>query len=137
MPSFRNRIIGLQLYKYDIKGFLQWGYNFYYSRGSKYELNPYTDTSAGKAFPSGDAFSVYPGKSGPLASLRALVFREALQDIELCRLAEKHIGRAAVIKLIEDEAGAELTFSSYPQSSEYLLRVNARLKELLRGKGNN
>ncbi len=137
MPSFRNRIIGLQLYKYDIKGFLQWGYNFYYSRGSKYELNPYTDTSAGKAFPSGDAFSVYPGKDGPLASLRALVFREALQDIELCRLAEKHIGRAAVIKLIEDEAGAELTFGRYPQSSEYLLRVNARLKELLRGKGNN
>src|SRR5699024_1868331 len=25
-PSARNRMIGMQLYKYDIKGFLQWGY---------------------------------------------------------------------------------------------------------------
>ncbi len=35
MPSYRNRIIGLQLYKFDVKGFLHWGYNFYNSALSK------------------------------------------------------------------------------------------------------
>ena len=33
-PSYRNRIIGFLFYKYDIKGFLQWGYNFYNSHFS-------------------------------------------------------------------------------------------------------
>lgn len=31
MPSSRTRILGLQLYQYKLKGFLQWAYNFYYS----------------------------------------------------------------------------------------------------------
>ena len=29
MPSVRNRVIGLMFYKYDIKGFLQWGFVSY------------------------------------------------------------------------------------------------------------
>jgi hypothetical protein len=66
MPSYRNRILGVQLYKYDIKGFLQWGYNFYYSQHSMFEINPYITTSASFTYPSGDAFSVYPGKNEPL-----------------------------------------------------------------------
>ena len=32
MPSLRNRIYGLQLYKYRIAGILHWGYNFYNSQ---------------------------------------------------------------------------------------------------------
>lgn len=31
MPSCRTRILGTQLYLYRIEGFLQWGYNFWYS----------------------------------------------------------------------------------------------------------
>lgn len=31
MPSGRNRITGVQLYKYNINGFLHWGYNFYFA----------------------------------------------------------------------------------------------------------
>lgn len=110
MPSYRNRIIGLQMYKFGIPGFAQWGYNFYLSQLSFYEINPYTSTSSGGAFPSGDAFSVYPGKNGPLPSLRALVFQEAMQDIEVCRLLEQQIGKEAVVALIEEEAGMEITF---------------------------
>ncbi|MEG0691564.1 MAG: hypothetical protein RR444_00590, partial [Oscillospiraceae bacterium] len=34
MSSARNRVIATQLFKYDIKGFLQWGYNFWYSQFS-------------------------------------------------------------------------------------------------------
>ena len=35
--------------------------------------------------PSGDPFSVYPGKDGPVASLRALNFKDALQDVDILR----------------------------------------------------
>lgn len=63
MPSARNRILGALLYKYNAVGFLQWGYNFWYSQFSKHEIDPFTVTDAGKAFPSGDAFVVYPGET--------------------------------------------------------------------------
>lgn len=44
MPSARNRILGAQLFKYHIEGFLQWGYNFWYSMLSKRPIDPYAET---------------------------------------------------------------------------------------------
>lgn len=132
MPSYRNRILGLQLYKYGIKGFLQWGYNFYYGQLSTYTINPYLTTSAERNFPSGDPFSVYPGKDGPYPSLRAKVFAEAIQDVSLCRLAEKYIGKDGVIKLIEEKAGSEITFSEYPRNAEFQLELNESIKNEIR-----
>ena len=35
MPSNRNRILGVQMWKYHITGFLHWGYNFWNSQLSK------------------------------------------------------------------------------------------------------
>lgn len=131
MPSYRNRIIGLQLYKYNIKGFLHWGFNFYLSQFSYYPINPYITTSADGGFPSGDAFLVYPGKNGPLLSLRALVFQEALQDMRLCALLETYVGRERVIKLIDESAGMDLTFSNYPRNSSYLPALHRKIKEQL------
>jgi hypothetical protein len=101
MPSYRNRILGIQLYKYGIKGFLQWGYNFYYSQLSLYPINPYVTSSAEMALPSGDAFSVYPGDNEPYPSLRTLIFSEALQDIELCRLLESYMERKRSLSLLK------------------------------------
>ena len=132
MPSYRNRILGLQMYKYNIKGFLHWGYNFYYSRHSRYEINPFLTTSADGAFPSGDPFSVYPTEGGALKSLRAVVFKEALCDFELCRLLERHIGHDGVVRLIEEEAGMEITFSEYPRNTEFIPAVTQKMKKLLR-----
>ena len=30
-PGYRTRVLGAQMYKYELAGFLQWGYNFYNS----------------------------------------------------------------------------------------------------------
>src|SRR6185437_4292498 len=30
LPSARNRVIGHQLFRFGIQGFLHWGFNFYY-----------------------------------------------------------------------------------------------------------
>lgn len=129
MPSYRNKILGLQIYKYGIKGFLQWGFNFYYSFLSTYEVNPYLTTSAGGFFPSGDAFVVYPGKDGPYPSLRAKVFKEAIQDVSICRVLEKYIGKDEVIKLIEEKADMEITFSEYPRNAEFLIELGKLIKD--------
>ncbi len=132
MPSYRNRIIGLQLYKYGLKGFLHWGYNFYNSRLSRYTINPYLTTSADLGFPSGDSFSVYPYRDTALPSLRAMVFRDALEDIRLCSLLESYIGKEGVVKLIDGTAGMEITFSDYPRNSEYIPTVMKKIIDEIR-----
>ena len=119
-PEYRNRILGVQLFKFGIKGFLQWGFNFYHTDRSLYVINPYLTTSGDGMVPSGDPFSVYPGKDGPLASLRALNFKDALQDAEILKLLEQRTSHEYVVSLIEKAAGMEIRFDSYPRSYEFV-----------------
>ena len=121
MPSSRNRIIGFQLYKFDIVGFLHWGYNFYYSQYSIKPINPFQITDAGFAFPSGDAFLVYPGVDGPIESIRLKVFHEALQDLRALQLLEKFVGKKQVVTWLEEGLAKEITFSEYPMNEDWLL----------------
>ena len=130
MPSARTRIMGLQLYKFNITGFLQWGYNFYYSQQSRRLINPFLTTDGEGAWPSGDAFSVYPGPDGPIASLRLKVFFEALQDLRALLLLEKKIGRAAVLALIEEGLDKPLTFDCYPRDWRYIADLRERVNQL-------
>ncbi len=133
MPSQRNRVLGVLLYKYNAQGFLQWGHNFWYSQYSKYPIDPFKVTAAGGAFPSGDAFMVYPGKNGePLNSLRHKVFLHAMQDLRALNLLEQKKGRKFVMALIEKDLDTPLTFKTYPHEYMWLVdlreRINASLK---------
>jgi hypothetical protein len=134
MPSARNRIIGFQLYKHGIKGFLHWGYNFYNSAVSARNINPYQVTDADFAFPSGDAFSVYPGLDGqPEESVRSMVFLHALQDMRALELLESLTDKACVVSLLENCISQPLTFKQYPQSAAYLLDVREKVNnEIMR-----
>jgi len=132
-PAYRNRILGTQIYKFGIKGFLQWGFNFYHSDRSVYVIDPYITTSCDGAFPSGDPFSVYPGKDGPLLSLRALVFKDALQDVELLKLLEEKTSRAHVIDLIDELAGMDVQFNNYPRNYDYIPTLMARVRSEISG----
>ncbi len=133
MPSYRVRILGFLLYKYDIKGFLHWGFNYYNACRSLYPIDPYLTTSADGAYSSGDPFIVYPGKDCVYSSIRGEVTREAMQDAALCRALEAQIGRDAVASMIDSAAGGELRFDRYPKSNEYIEDLRAamlsRLKE--------
>ncbi len=129
MPSYRNRVIATQMYKFGIKGFLHWGYNFYSTSLSRKKINPFIMTDAGNVFPSGDAFSVYPGEDGALESLRIIVFNEALQDLRAFKLLESFIGKDAVTKLIEDTANMEIRFDKYPHNKEFLLSLREKVNQ--------
>lgn len=131
MPSHRNRVLGIIMYKYDIEGFLHWGYNFYNSFLSKEKINPYLVTDAKLNLPSGDAFSVYPYEDGVAESLRIKVFYEGLQDMRALYALEEEIGREKVIKLIDDLAGMDITFKQYPHSADYILSLRKAVYSLL------
>ena len=132
--SLRTRIIGYQMYKFDIKGFLHWGYNFYYSRLSKRLIDPFTESDAGKAFPSGDSYVVYPAKDGTAYhSIRLKVFYEGLQDMAALKTLEKLTDKKTCLDIIEENGKHNLTFSNYPHDEAWLLStreaVNKAIKE--------
>ena len=136
MPSDRNRIIGIQFYKYNIVGFLQWGYNIYFNQGSVYPINPYEITDGDYFTPAGDCFSVYPGENGEaLDSLRACVFYDALQDQRAMQLAETLVGREAVMDAIEGHLADDekITFSRYPHGIGYIHETRAKINALIKG----
>jgi hypothetical protein len=136
MPSCRNRILGFQLYKYDIAGFLHWAYNFYGAQFSDYQIDPFRVTDGDGFAPAGDAFQVYPGKDGrPLESLRMMVTAEAMDDLRAFRLLESLKGKDYVMAILED--GIEpITFDRYPRSADYILetreKVNRAIEEAIR-----
>ncbi len=128
MSSVRNRMIGVQMYKYRIEGFLHWGYNFYNSALSKRSLDPYRVTDGDGAFPSGDAFTVYPGKDGkPEDSIRGEVFYMALQDMRALELLESMTSREHVMDILEEGLEKPLSFSEYPRSASYLLEMHEKV----------
>lgn len=127
-PSQRNRILGILLYKYSAQGFLQWGHNFWYSQYSRYPINPFKITDADNAFPSGDAFVVYPGDNKkPLNSLRNSVFAEALQDLRSLNLLESLTSREYVLNIIERGLDIPLTFTTYPHEQNWLLNTRKQI----------
>lgn len=136
MPSARNRILGYQLYKYDAAGFLHWGFNFWYTQYSKQVIDPFRVTDAGGAFPSGDAYLVYPGEDGPIESIRMEVLYEALQDLRALRLLEELIGRDAVLAALDEGLAEPITFSRYPRDAAWILSkrdwINGQIKEHIR-----
>lgn len=132
MPSDRVRILGVLMYKYDIKGFLHWGLNFYNGRVSRYKINPYVTTSADGMFPSGDPFILYPSEDGAYGCIRGKVTFDGITDMDVCRTLEQYIGRDEVIKMIDGIADMDVTFDNYPASKTYLPVLREKMIETIK-----
>lgn len=130
MPLSTTRIIGFQLFKYGIEGFLQWGFNFYNSQYSLRSIDPFAVTDADSAFPSGDSFTVYPGKSGAIESVRSEVFFQALQDMRALTLLCDKIGKKRTIAAVEADFGI-ITFFDYPRGTEKMLNLRKSVNNYL------
>lgn len=128
MPSSRNRILGSQLYLYNIEGFLHWGFNFYNNQHSVKPIDPFLVTDAGEAFPSGDPFLVYPAPDGSAYdSIRGMVLKEALYDLRALECLESLKGRAAVEALINEGVQEPITFDQYPKGPDYLISLREKV----------
>lgn len=103
MQPLRTRILGVQMYLYQVKGYLHWGYNFYHSELSYKKINPFEITDGCGGFPSGDAFIVYPNASDKevIESIRHELFSRAIQDYNALKLYESVYGVEKTIELIK------------------------------------
>ncbi|MBO5897896.1 MAG: DUF4091 domain-containing protein [Clostridia bacterium] len=131
MPGARTRSIGMPMFKYDIAGFLQWGYNFYSNRLTTDLVDPYHDTCGDYGFPGGDSFSVYPAPDGTAyESMRLLQFRDALTDRRAMTLAAALCGKETVIAEMERVVG-EIHFDTSLRAAEDVHAVREAVNALI------
>lgn len=129
----RTRILGIQLYSMKIRGFLHWGFNFYFSRLSKSLIDPFQTNHANYAFPPGDSFLVYPGEDGePFDSIRHEALFEGIQDMRALTLLEKKIGRKKVLVLIHRFMGKDFSFNRFPTTEKNLLALRDAVNNSLK-----
>ena len=131
MPSYRNRILGVQMYLSNMDGFLQWGYNFYYTANAVRKINPYLTSDGGDAWPAGDPYSVYPYENGAIESIRTKVFYDGLQDRMLLKLLEEKLGKEGVCQLVEEMAGMKIDFATYPRDNDFLPTLHDTVLDIL------
>ncbi|NUN93482.1 MAG: DUF4091 domain-containing protein [Verrucomicrobiae bacterium] len=84
-PLTKVRLSGWLFWRFQHLGFLHWGYNYWYRKQTRELIDPYLVLDGGgwPGWQSGDPFVVYPGKDGPIDSLRWEVFAESLEDYRL------------------------------------------------------
>lgn len=127
----RNRMLGVQLFYYDIKGFLHWGYNNYYGELSSYFFNPALNPCGGFAL-AGTSYFVYPAFDGTCyQSVRQKIFAEGLVDMRLLELTKKLVGKEKCHALIEKHFGVP-TFKTAPKDaasfSEFIDEIYETIK---------
>lgn len=132
MPGARIRMIGSQMYKFDIRGFLHWGFNFWNCRYSVRAINPFNETCGEYFTPAGDCFLVYPAQDGTAyTSLHCQQFYMALEDHRAMKLCESLVGREKTLAAVEE--GAEgFNFKEYPISEDYILGMRERINTLIK-----
>jgi len=130
-----TRSIGMQMYKFGIKGFLHWALNYYYGGDTPGLVNPYVELSGKNWVPAGDSFSVYPAPDGTCyESIRLLILHDAFQDIRAMDLCESLYSHDEVVCAIEEELGAKLEFSVCAKSTEQMDRIRDRINRMIKGK---
>lgn len=131
MPSYRTRILGTQLFLYDMVGFLQWGFNFYYSERSFCKVDPYHSADGMGTWPAGDPFSVYPYRDGAIESIRTVIFYQAIQDRMLLKMLAEKIGLEKAKAWVHDQAKMTITFKKFPRNKEFLESLHDKIIDQL------
>ena len=135
MPGARTRSMGFQMYRYNVVGFLQWGYNFYSTVGSHDHIDPFLEVSADYCFGAGDAYSVLPGRKGqPIETIRIRNFFHGIQDYEAMKLCESLCGKEATVEAIEKALGGEIRFDRCAHDSKTMLAIRENVNALIKSK---
>jgi hypothetical protein len=92
MERLRQVYIGWALAKYDLQGYLHWGFNHHTAKPFEELVRFHME---GQYLPAGDSHIVYPVKEGPLSSHRFEAHRIGMEDCEVfTQLKRRDPGRA-------------------------------------------
>lgn len=89
LPLIKTRLLHWINFTSGATGYLHWGYNAWKNEDPRVYTT--REHNGPPYLPAGDPWVVYPGKEGPLDSIRFEAMRDGIFDHELlCRLAEKN-----------------------------------------------
>jgi len=120
-PLPKIRMAGWLFHRFGFGGFLHWGYNYWYKSQTQQMIDPFTVTD-GLRWPGwahGDPFVVYPGRNGPIDSIRWEVFAESLQDYALLQTVGVDPGSPMLRRL--------RGFDDFPKDERWLRAARKRL----------
>jgi hypothetical protein len=92
LPLIKTRLLHWVNFKYNIPGYLHWGFNFWGSNsGIVTAENPYDDASgmivsSGNILPGGDCWISYPAYKTIYPSIRLEAMRDGIVDYELLKM---------------------------------------------------
>jgi len=124
-PLWKIRTSGWLFYHLNARGFLHWGYNYWFKFCTDQIADPFADATNGAwpGMPYGDTFAVYPGENGPLDSIRWEMFALSLQDYALLQ--------SAGISRTDPLLAPLKDYNSFPKDPEW---IEAALDTVLAGK---
>jgi len=95
LPLIKTRILHWINYRFNIPGYLHWGFNFWRG-GDPFDETTSIQLESGTILPGGDAWICYPGDRKILSCIRLEAMRDGIVDHELlCMLGEKFPDEAA------------------------------------------
>uniref|UniRef100_UPI003217FCBA DUF4091 domain-containing protein n=1 Tax=uncultured Draconibacterium sp. TaxID=1573823 RepID=UPI003217FCBA len=100
-PLIKTRLLHWVNFKYNIPGYLHWGFNFWGSNsGIVTAENPYDDVSgmivsSGNILPGGDCWISYPAYKAIYPSIRLEAMRDGIVDYELLKIYKERFPEKA------------------------------------------
>jgi hypothetical protein len=113
---------GFLFYRWPFRGFLHWGYNYWYQSQTRTLIDPYSVQDGlawHRGWAYGDTFEVYPGADGPVDSIRWEVFGESLQDYALLQTLAVDRNDALLAPI--------LSFTDFPKTAAWRHQTRAKL----------
>lgn len=128
-PLIKTRILHWLNWRYKLTGYLHWGLLFWTD-------DPFKSVISG-GLPPGDAWIVYPGRDGPMDSIRWETLRDGIEDFEYLGLLRETAERVkatlgpAAADFDPAQRADELCYQAAPGILEYV-RDPAKLREIRR-----
>ncbi len=120
-PLAKIAMHGFLFYRWPFKGFLHWGYNYWFRSQTRELLDVYTRQDGGKwpGWAFGDTTVVYPGPDGPIDSIRWEIFAESLQDYQLLQTLQ--------LDRNDEMLKALHSFADFPKKASWRQNIRKRL----------
>lgn len=112
-PAMEARMIPWLAAYYRLDGYLRWAYNNWTDK------NPYHNPVFN--FIQGDDYYVYPGKDGPVSSIRWELLKEGIEDFELLRITGSSRKEEAVELAVRNRDGRKKDITDFDEARNILL----------------
>jgi hypothetical protein len=113
-PAIEARMIPWLSAFYKLDGYLRWAYN------SWPDKDPYSHPVFN--FIQGDDYYIYPGKQGPVSSIRWELLKEGIEDYELLRIINSPKSDEAIELAVRNRDGRKKNVTDFEEARRIILK---------------